>query len=162
MEEGMARMKKISQLEIRAGERVVLEPGGYHLMLMHPNHLFCSEPLRCYAPMAYKAETAFAPVVTLFHRLIDLTVAAIRIRQGRTAVGPAAARNAGVAAAAVAIARLTACHAGAVGRAAEAILPEIEDTVFVAGRRRRGIAGGGTDVVTFGRPADPVSTDVCG
>jgi len=36
MEEGVARMKKVSVVEIGAGESVALEPGGYHLMLMHP------------------------------------------------------------------------------------------------------------------------------
>ena len=36
MHEGMAHMLKQSSLLIQSGNSVVLEPGGYHLMLMRP------------------------------------------------------------------------------------------------------------------------------
>jgi copper(I)-binding protein len=36
VEEGVARMLPVGQLEIPAGESVVLEPGGMHLMLFNP------------------------------------------------------------------------------------------------------------------------------
>ncbi len=36
MHEGMAHMFKQSNLLIPSGKSVTLEPGGYHLMLMHP------------------------------------------------------------------------------------------------------------------------------
>ncbi len=34
--EGMSHMAKQSGLQIKSGENVILEPGGYHLMLMNP------------------------------------------------------------------------------------------------------------------------------
>jgi periplasmic copper chaperone A len=34
--EGMSHMTKQSGLQIKSGENVMLEPGGYHLMLMKP------------------------------------------------------------------------------------------------------------------------------
>ena len=34
--EGMSHMTKQSGLQINSGENVLLEPGGYHLMLMNP------------------------------------------------------------------------------------------------------------------------------
>ncbi len=36
MHEGMMHMKAINSLEIAAGQSIVLEPGGYHLMLSKP------------------------------------------------------------------------------------------------------------------------------
>ena len=36
IEDGMARMLSIGQLDIPAGDSFVLEPGGYHLMLFNP------------------------------------------------------------------------------------------------------------------------------
>jgi periplasmic copper chaperone A len=36
MEDGMARMRPVEALELGAGERVALEPGGLHLMLYDP------------------------------------------------------------------------------------------------------------------------------
>lgn len=36
VEDGIARMERVGQLEISAGERVALEPGGLHLMLFEP------------------------------------------------------------------------------------------------------------------------------
>ena len=36
VEEGVAKMQPVGQLEIAAGESVSLEPGGMHLMLMGP------------------------------------------------------------------------------------------------------------------------------
>jgi copper(I)-binding protein len=36
VEDGIARMERVGQLEIAAGERVALEPGGLHLMLFEP------------------------------------------------------------------------------------------------------------------------------
>ena len=35
-EDGMSRMQRADALEIPAGDRFVLEPGGYHLMLFNP------------------------------------------------------------------------------------------------------------------------------
>ena len=35
-EDGVSRMQRAGALEIPAGERFVLEPGGYHLMLFNP------------------------------------------------------------------------------------------------------------------------------
>lgn len=37
IEDGMARMLSIGQLDIPAGDSFVLEPGGYHLMLFNPD-----------------------------------------------------------------------------------------------------------------------------
>jgi copper(I)-binding protein len=36
MDEGVMRMRKLDSLEVPAGERVELRPGGLHLMLMQP------------------------------------------------------------------------------------------------------------------------------
>lgn len=36
MEDGMARMRPVETLELGAGERVALEPGGMHVMLYDP------------------------------------------------------------------------------------------------------------------------------
>ena len=36
IEDGLARMRHQGSLEIAAGESVLLEPNGYHLMLMQP------------------------------------------------------------------------------------------------------------------------------
>lgn len=36
VEQGLARMLPVGQLEIPAGESVILEPGGMHLMLFNP------------------------------------------------------------------------------------------------------------------------------
>ena len=35
--DGVSKMREVPELLIDAGSRVVLEPGGYHLMLMMPN-----------------------------------------------------------------------------------------------------------------------------
>lgn len=35
-EEGVSRMKSVPELNLAAGAELVLEPGGYHLMLMKP------------------------------------------------------------------------------------------------------------------------------
>lgn len=40
MDEGVMRMRKLDSLEIPAGERVELRPGGLHLMLMQPTGAF--------------------------------------------------------------------------------------------------------------------------
>ncbi|QKT04401.1 copper chaperone PCu(A)C [Ectothiorhodospiraceae bacterium 2226] len=39
MAEGVARMEHITNLPIEAGATAVLEPGGHHLMLMHPSQV---------------------------------------------------------------------------------------------------------------------------
>ena len=36
-EDGMMRMRAVSELRIASGERLVLQPGGMHLMLVEPN-----------------------------------------------------------------------------------------------------------------------------
>ena len=36
-EDGMMRMRALPELRISGGERLVLRPGGVHLMLMEPN-----------------------------------------------------------------------------------------------------------------------------
>ena len=42
IEDGMARMLSIGHLDIPAGDAVVLEPGGYHLMLFNPDRTLTS------------------------------------------------------------------------------------------------------------------------
>lgn len=37
VENGLSKMRPAGKLTIPAGERLVLAPGGYHLMLMHPH-----------------------------------------------------------------------------------------------------------------------------
>ena len=37
IEDGMARMSQIHELKLEPGESVTFEPGGLHLMLMHPH-----------------------------------------------------------------------------------------------------------------------------
>lgn len=39
MEQGVARMEHIPRLDVPAGGSAVLEPGGYHLMLMQPQRV---------------------------------------------------------------------------------------------------------------------------
>jgi len=40
MDDGIMRMRKLDALEIPAGERIELGPGGLHLMLMEPTGRF--------------------------------------------------------------------------------------------------------------------------
>jgi copper(I)-binding protein len=42
IEDGMARMLSIGQLDIPAGNAFILEPGGYHLMLFNPRRTLTS------------------------------------------------------------------------------------------------------------------------
>jgi len=46
IENGIARMRPQSELEVPAHGRLLLEPGGYHLMLMHPQELRAGQRVR--------------------------------------------------------------------------------------------------------------------
>ena len=49
LEDGVARMVRLDELEIGAGEKVTFEPGGKHLMLMRPVADLDSVTLEFYA-----------------------------------------------------------------------------------------------------------------